>query len=58
MKNAIYILSLILLFVAIYLLIEFPESGRKGLIAGMLTFVGVVLNIVGFVIPKAVKTVS
>ena len=53
MKNFIYTASLILLAISIYLLIEYPNSGRAGLIAGGLCFFGFTLNIVGFLInPK------
>jgi hypothetical protein len=55
MKNTTYVLSLILLFIATYLIIEFPASGRMGLIAGMLFSVGLVLNIIGYALPMKSK---
>ena len=48
MKNLIYSISLVVISISIYLLIEYPNSGRAGLIAGGLIFIGFVLNIVGF----------
>ena len=52
MKNFIYVSSLILIGAAIFALIEYPNSGRMGLIAGALTFIGFALNIAGFALHK------
>ena len=48
----IYILSLIILIGSITLVVESPDSGRIQLIAGGLTLVGFVLNIVSYVTKK------
>ena len=50
MKNLIYISSLIIIGISLFLLVEFPDSGRMNLIAGALTFVGFALNITGYVL--------
>ena len=50
MKNFIYISSLILIGISIFLLVEYPNSGRMSLIAGAMTFVGFALNIAGYVL--------
>jgi len=55
MKNLIYISSLILIGISIFLLAEYPNSGRMGLIAGAMTFVGLALNIAGFVLNKKIQ---
>lgn len=52
MKNAIYPLSLIVIAVAIYLAMEFPESGRMNMIAGGLIALGFMLNISGYLLLK------
>jgi hypothetical protein len=49
MKNVIYVSSLILIGISIFLLSQNPNSGRMSLIAGALTFVGFALNISGYV---------
>lgn len=43
-----YFLSLLILAISIFLLIEFPESNRLNMIAGILTAVGFGFNITGF----------
>ncbi|WP_339920099.1 hypothetical protein [uncultured Flavobacterium sp.] len=48
MKNIIYLLSLIVLATAIFLIIEYPESGRIQVIAGAVLIIGFTLNIFGF----------
>lgn len=48
MKNIIYLLSLIVLATAIFLIIEYPESGRIQVIAGAILIIGFILNIFGF----------
>tara|TARA_R110000868_G_C10804071_1_gene757353 strand:+ start:384 stop:560 length:177 start_codon:yes stop_codon:yes gene_type:complete len=58
MKNTIYVLSLVLLLTSTFLLIEYPDSGRLGLIAGFLFFLAIVCNIYGFALPKANKNLS
>lgn len=47
-NNLIYILSLIIFAVIIFLIVAYPNSGRNHLIAGILTIVGFTLNIVGY----------
>ena len=55
MKNGIYISSLILIGISIFLLVEYPNSGRMSLIAGVLTFVGFALNIAGYALNKKIQ---
>jgi len=52
MKNGSYISSLILIGISIFLLIEYPNSGRMSLIAGAITFLGFALNIAGYLLNK------
>lgn len=52
MKNLIYISSLVLIGISIYLLVEYSNSGRMSLIAGAIIFVGFSLNIIGFLMNK------
>jgi hypothetical protein len=52
MKNIIYVASLILIGISIFLLIEYPNSGRMGLIAGAIVFFGFALNIAGYSLSK------
>ena len=52
MKNGIYISSLILIGISIFLLVEYPNSGKMSLIAGAITFIGFALNIAGYVLNK------
>lgn len=49
MKNGIYISSLILIGISIFLLSEYPDSGRMCFIAGVTTFLGFALNITGYI---------
>ena len=55
MKNTLYIISLILLAISIFLIIEFPESNRLNLIAGVITMFGFSLNVVAFLSKKTVN---
>lgn len=48
MKNTIYIASLLIILVSVFLMIQYPESGRMNLIAGGLFPIGIVLNFAGF----------
>jgi hypothetical protein len=52
MKNLIYVSSLILIGISIFLVLEYPNSGRMSFIAGALTFVGFALNISGYLLNK------
>ena len=52
MKNTLYIISLILLAIALFLIIAFPESNRLHLIAGLITMFGFSLNMAAFLIKK------
>ena len=49
LKIVLYILSLIILFTAIFLMIEYADSGRLSLIAGALTAIGFSLNIATYI---------
>ena len=51
-NNFLYIISLIALAIAVLLIIEYPASGRTQLIAGGLTAMGFLLNIVGYTLKK------
>ena len=56
MKNIFFILGLALIMTSILLLIEFYDSQRMSLIAGMILPIGLTFNILGFVLtPKALK---
>lgn len=48
MKNIIYITSLLIILVSVFLMVQYPESGRMNLIAGGLFPIGIVLNFVAF----------
>ena len=48
MKNIIYISSLLIILVSVFLMIQYPDSGRLNLIAGALFPIGIVLNLAGF----------
>ncbi len=48
MKNIIYITSLLIILVSVFLMIQYPYSGRMNLIAGGLFPIGFILNILGF----------
>ena len=52
MKNGSYISSLILIGISIFLLIEYPNSGRMSLIAGAITFLGFALNRAAYLLNK------
>jgi len=43
-----YTISLILITISIYLLIEFPYSGKYLLLAGLMIFSGLLLNLYSF----------
>lgn len=55
MKNIIYISSLILIGISIFLLVEYPNSGRMSLIAGAMTSLGFALNIAGYALNKKIQ---
>jgi len=48
--NFLYTISVVILAVAIYLVVVYPGNNQLHLIAGALTLVGFVLNIVTYVI--------
>jgi len=54
MKTSIlvYAFGLILILVSIILVLNNPNSGRTQLIAGGITFIGFILNIVGFAMKR------
>jgi hypothetical protein len=51
-NNLLYILSLIIIAVSIFLIIHYPNSGRMYFIAGGLAPIGFALNIASFIIKK------
>ena len=48
MKNIIYTASLLIILLSVFLMIQYPESGRMNLIAGGLFPIGFIMNILGF----------
>jgi hypothetical protein len=51
-NNLLYILSIIILIASIFLAVEYQDSGRIQFIAGILTMLGLGMNIVAFAIKK------
>jgi hypothetical protein len=51
-NSLLYIISLIILVVSIVLVVEYQNSGRIQLIAGLLTMIGFAMNITGFAMKK------
>jgi hypothetical protein len=51
-NNLIYIISLVILLLSIFLVIEYQNSGRIQLIAGVLIVSGLAMNITGFAMKK------
>jgi len=51
-NSLLYIISLIILVVSIVLFVEYQNSGRIQLIAGILTMIGFAMNITGFAMKK------
>lgn len=47
-NNILYAISLILLVGSIFLIVQYPESGRFNMMAGGLVLSGLVLNFVSF----------
>jgi len=52
MRNTIYIASLVLVAISIFLILNYPNSGRMNLIAGGLVMVALPLNIAAFLSHK------
>jgi len=52
LSNLLYIVSLIVLVVSIFLAVEYPNSGRIQMIAGGIALIGFSLNIAGFAMKK------
>ena len=52
MQKIIYPLSLLMFGIVMFLVVNYPESGRMNLIAGALFTLGITLNIVGYLIMK------
>lgn len=52
MKNALYIISLLLLLISIFLIVQYPDSGRMYVIAGACAPIGFVINILSFSLKK------
>lgn len=50
LKNTLYIVSLILIITAVFLLVGYPNSERMALISGMLLPIGLGCNIAGFLL--------
>ena len=48
MKNIFYITGLVLILTSILLILEFSDSNRMSLIAGMILPIGLAFNILGF----------
>ena len=55
MKNLMYISSLLLITVSIFLLIEYPNSNRTSLISGFFLSIGFILNLASYLIIKNQK---
>ena len=51
-NSLLYIISLIILVASIVLVVEYQDSGRIQLIAGLLTMIGFAMNITGFAMKK------
>ena len=51
-SNLLYIVSLIVLVVSIFIAVEYPNSGRIQMIAGGIALIGFALNIAGFGMKK------
>jgi hypothetical protein len=47
-KNIFYSISLVMLLVAFYLVIEYPTWQRIQLLSGMLVYIGFFINILAF----------
>jgi len=58
MKIALYISSLLFLIVSIFLIVQYPDSGRMYMIAGVLAAVGLVVNILSFSMKKKLLAVK
>lgn len=52
MQKLIYPISLLIIGIALFLLVNYPDSGRMTMIAGGLFTLGFSLNIVGYVVMK------
>jgi membrane-bound ClpP family serine protease len=51
-NNLLYFISLFILIGSIFLVVEYQNSGRIQLIAGLLTMIGLAMNIIGFAMKK------
>lgn len=51
-QKLIYSLSLLTLGIALFLIVNYPDSGRMNMIGGGLTTLGFILNIVGYFTQK------
>lgn len=56
MQKLIYPLSLVAFAIVFFLIVNYPDSGRMQLIAGMLTVIGFTLNMVGYLLAKRRQT--
>ena len=52
MQKIIYPLSLLILGIAMFLIVNYPDSGRMNMIAGGLFTTGFTLNIAGYFVMK------
>jgi len=52
MRNTIYIVSLVLFAILIFLILNYPNSGRLEVIAGGLVAIALLLNITAFLSSK------
>jgi len=55
MKNILFVISIVLLLLSFYLLVEFPNSNRMSLIAGVFSAIGIGANILVYSISKPEK---
>ena len=52
MQKLIYPLSLLSLAASMFLIVNYPDSGRMNMIAGALFTIGFALNVVGYFVMK------
>ena len=56
MKNLMYISSLLLITISIFLLIEYPNSNRTSLISGFFLSIGFMLNLASYLISHSLTS--
>lgn len=53
MKSKIFFITgIVFILISFFLIIEYPESNRLSAIAGLLTSLGIGLNVVGYLLKK------